>query len=308
MQPNINLFEKIRKDFGESQNILVMVPPGENLDTLAAGLAIYLSLAKKGKNVSIVSPQLPRVEQANLVGIDKISSEASSGKFVITLSDVLGSVDKVTHYLEDDKLNIVIHPLPGSQPFSKEKVSFNASKPSFDQVILVGVEDLNDMGNLYTQDTNLYSKVPILSIGKELIGQRLNAETFSRRSYSSLSEIATILLSKLNLPIDEDIAQNLFQGIAFATDNFQSPSTSADAFEAAALCLKSGARKSVVAQESIRKQEPARQPISQPVQYQTGKPAKTPEESEELKEPPEPEEPELDWFTPPKIYKSSKSS
>ena len=50
------------------------------------------------------------------------------------------------------------------------------------------------------------------------------------------------ILKILNLPFDEDMAVNLLAGIKSATNNFQSTNVSAETFEAAALCLRAGAR------------------------------------------------------------------
>jgi len=318
MQPQVSLIEKLRKDFVQFQSFLIVASPENSFDSLAASLAIFLSLSKKKKNVSIVSSKEPRVEYSNLVGIDKVKTEVSSGKFIITLKDVLGSVDKVTHYLEDGQLNIVVHPLAGSPPFSKEKVFFKTGEAEVEKIILVGIEDLNLLGSLYTQNKNIYSKDQILSIGTELKNNEINYEVFERKGHSSLSEVTTIFLNKLGLPIDEDIAENLFLGISSATKNFQSSETSADAFEAAAFCLRCGAKRSVIARElkeqvreikntnlSIPKNDFEEQ--NEILNQVRRDPKELPDEDLEEQEMPDPE-PEDNWLTPPKIYRSSKSS
>ena len=312
MQPQVSQIEKLRKDFAQFQNILIISSPKGDFDSFAASLAIYLSLSKKRKNVSIVSSREPSVEFSNLVGVDKIKTEIPSGKFIITLGDVLGNVDKVTHYLEDGQLNIVVHPLPGSPPFSKEKVFFRSGEADFEKIILVGVTDLNLLGSLYTQNRNIYSKVPILAIGNALRNQEINHEVFERKEHSSLSEVTAIFLNKLGLPIDEDTAENLFLGIANATENFQSPKASADAFEAAAFCLRCGAKRSIVAcqlEDSKTKDFYDKSPKkfelkneNDPLKYQLVK------KMEDQDFAGEDEKPDEDWLTPPKIYRSSKSS
>lgn len=61
------------------------------------------------------------------------------------------------------------------------------------------------------------------------------------QSASSVSEQVTQLLQALGVALDTDTAQNLLTGIADGTENFQSPSTTAAAFEMAGTLLKLGA-------------------------------------------------------------------
>jgi hypothetical protein len=53
----------------------------------------------------------------------------------------------------------------------------------------------------------------------------------------------TNVLSALGYSLDPDIATNLLLGISIGSQNFTAANTSAATFEAAAICLKSGARK-----------------------------------------------------------------
>src|SRR5438874_2151512 len=65
-------------------------------------------------------------------------------------------------------------------------------------------------------------------------------------SYSSLSEIVAKLANELALQVEFDVAQNLLDGIAFATQDFMSPKTSPVAFEMIGVLMQKGAiRKSM---------------------------------------------------------------
>jgi len=82
-------------------------------------------------------------------------------------------------------------------------------------------------------------------------------------------ELITSILSSLGYSIDNDIATNLLAGITSASQNFTSTNTSAQTFESAALCLKSGAKKEQNGQypsNQMKKEEPAIPSFQKPQQ------------------------------------------
>ena len=119
-----NSKEKTLENLTRAENILIAVSDNSDLDTLASGLALYLSCLKLGKNVSVLAKP-PSVGQAlMLYGVDKIGKATGKKNLVIVLDNAVKSVDKVTYFLDNDKLKIVVHHLPGSQGVIKEQISF----------------------------------------------------------------------------------------------------------------------------------------------------------------------------------------
>lgn len=275
---------KVQEFVKNHENFLVAFGKDATFDQEAAALSLYLALSKLGKNVTVVSPKEPLVEDASLIGIDKVVKELGGGKFIISLEDALGSVEKVTHFLEGEKLNIIVHPLSGAPPFTKEKVGFSYNVPQFDAIFLVGVEELSSMNNLYTQNNKIYSEGTIVYIGKVPPKFDLNQIDIIDLTSSCFSEIMALLLSQLEIEFDQDTSSNLFSGIRSATASFSIPPATADTFEVATILLKHGSP------TQIRE-----------IQKDTRFPAQ--DMPNEIK--PQ-EEPQPDWLTP-KIFKSSKN-
>jgi hypothetical protein len=288
---DIENLQQIKNLLDKSKDIFIAADKEADIDSLAGGLSLYLSLISAGKNVTIASPTPPTVELASLVGINKLVNQFSGQKFIITLKDVIGRVEQVTYYTEGNELNLVIHSLAGAQNFTKDQVTFKESEPEAQLIFLIGVTDLNKLENLYTQDKEIYSKTPIISIQKD---NRKLENSIAEIGYNnpSISETVCHLLATLELPINTDIAANLYKGIISATDNFQKPNVSAQTFEAAALCLR---KKGTL--------------VNQPEKAQTGsvnqiiqdKP-KVDSDVDDNKD----VEPQKDWFEP-KIFRSSKN-
>jgi hypothetical protein len=119
---------------------------------------------------------------------------------------------------------------------------------------------------------------------------------------SSCSEMAVALISGLGLPVDQDVANNLYLGLKESTGNFTTGNVGADTFEAASLCLRWGAKgptgaviqKPVFGKTQI--QPKSRQP--QPGKFMGGSPKPPPQDNSA---------PSPDWLEP-KIFKSSNIS
>lgn len=278
--------QKIQELIKSRDNFLVAFGKNATLDQEAAALSLYLALAKMGKNVAVTSPKEPLVEDASLIGIDKVVKELGGGKLVISLEDALGSVEKVTHFLEGKKLNIVIHPLSGAPPLTKETVGLSHTEPKYDVIFLVGVEDLNHMDNLYTQNNKIYSEGTIVYIGKVPSKFDLNQIDILDPTSSCFSETIALLLSQSELGIDQDIFSNLFLGIRASTASFSTPPATAETFEVATLLLKKQVPQQTPPRDTLQDTSSQVQDIPSEVGLQ--------------------EEPQPDWFTP-KIFKSSKN-
>ncbi len=102
------------------------------------------------------------------------------------------------------------------------------------------------------------------------------------------------LITQLRLPTGSDIGSNLLQGIEKATRQFTTDKVDSATFEAAAFCLKIGARRQ--RRRPIPKKRRGRPPLKpMPPRVSARKPPPEPEEEEE-------EIPQPDWLKP-KIYK-----
>ena len=295
--------DQINQLINQAKDITIACGQNFDSDTIAAGLSLYLSLLKLGKNVEIVTSQPTTVEFAKYVGIDKVVHELSSRKFIITLKNVLGNVDKVTHYLEENELNIVVHPLPGATKFTQDNVTFRYDKPSIQLIILLGVYNFEDLGKIYIQEQEIFANTPILAINKGKNTTDLSPLVMGDNKLT-VSESVVRLIAQLKLPIDVDIASNLFLGISAATNNFQDPNLTPESLEAAAFCLRTKGqqptRANFASQLATDQDKAGLSQAMENPQEQINKDQLVATSQQEKTA----EQPKEDWLTP-KIYKSS---
>lgn len=295
----------------KAQNILIAVPQDSSFDALASGLALYLSTKKLGKNASIIA-KAPTVSDANhLYGVDKIGKSASDS-FVIVIDDAVNTVDKVTYFLDKTRLKITIHPLGGSKGVSQNQISYENAPIKPDFVFALGFEALDQLKQEITQEQNIDPEIWIVSVNKSSPSQKFAQVAVSSPDAASLSEVTAQLLQELALPLNEDIAYNLYAGISDSTQNFNLSLTKPSTFQIASFLVKFGAAKASFATRSPekpnqREMKPQQTPIRQSFPIKPTFESTTPIEEVEKEKGYDDGNSEADWLKPPKIYKGTNS-
>lgn len=262
-----------------ARSVLVLTHQNPSVDTMASVLAIYLALVKLGKDVMVAMESQPLVEVANLVGIDKVKTSLDGKNLQITYKPyTLGDFEKVS-YMEDtgttpgaivDSFKLTITPRDGFVPDPKNFI-FSSTGSTADLIVTVDVLEPTQLGRLY--DANLFSTTQIINIDNHDPNKDYGRFNLVEPEAATISEIVTFFLRAINAQLDADIANNLYQGIVQASQNFQSNKVAAATFEAAAICLRAGAKQVVPAPSG----QPQSIPMSQPVRSQTvAQPAQAP--------------------------------
>ena len=207
----------IQEALTTAQTVLVMLPSQLTLDKVASALELYLSCSKIPKTTTIVCEKKMTVEYAGLVGVDKITDKVGGRSLVVSFDYKEEAIEKVSYNIENERFNLVIQPKDGKLPLEAEKVKYSYIGGEVDVVIKMGGESSLGVGR---------AKVINLDLGVA----------------ASYAEVVAEVLSKLRLPADEDVAQNLLAGLRDATNNLTAEEVNANTFEAAAFCLRLGAK------------------------------------------------------------------
>ena len=229
-----------------AKSIAILLGGNSTYDSVAAGLSLYLALSSYGKQVSIASPTPMTVAFNRLVATDKIgtSVNGTGGKnLVISFPYQEGSIEKVSYNIENDSFNLVIEPREGYPMITQDLIRYSFSGGATDVIITVGVANLNDLGDLYRQNQQLFSEKSVINIDTSQTNTRFANRTNIIGDASGVCELMTSLFSSFGFTIDSDIATNLLAGIESGSNNFTTPGTTAATFEAAAICLKNGAKR-----------------------------------------------------------------
>lgn len=333
-----SLKERTLENLTKAQSIVVIVNEDSSIDGLASGLAIYLSLVKLGKNVSILA-KTPSVGDAQkLYGVDKIGTYKGSKNLIVVINNAIETIDRVSHFLDGDKLKLILHVFPQSNGISQNQISFEEEGVKPDVVFAVGYNSEDELKKEIEHVQNIDSKTWLVNISRKDLGQIFAQVNMFDEKAASLSEITGSFINQLALPVDEDIAYNLYAGISEATLMFSPARTGPLSLEIASWLLKFGAGRAGFAQmgdsrslptsfaESAQanfaqaqtlSQQPPQHPTPEqvvmpkvpPIQPSQPQAAPTNQTSEPA---PAPQEPKIStssksWLNPPKIYKGSET-
>ena len=246
-------FLKTEQDFG------IVMGNHQNIDTVAASLSLYLSLKQAGKNVQIVSVKEPLVEVSNLVGVNKIerSFKGDTTKLVVALPYIKGEVEKVLFTEQENTINFHLTAAQGRTitPFELDQVKLNWEGGSPNNIIAIGVGSINEIDGIIDVENS-----KIVNIDNYSSNNRFGDTVLVDESMSSMSEIIAKVIKEQGLPFDTDIAQNILDGVLFATRNFTKSNTSPLAFEAASSAMYQGA------QRKVEERQPSQTPANRSFQ------------------------------------------
>ncbi|MBI3380010.1 hypothetical protein HY029_04605 [Candidatus Gottesmanbacteria bacterium] len=301
-----------------AKEVLIALPGNPSFDSVASALSFYLGLSARGVQVNVVCPDQMTVEFNQLVGVDKVTGNVSNSQgknLVISFPYQEGSIEKVSYNIENDTFNLVIEPREGYPMITADAIRFASSGGNTDLIITIGISKLADLNQIYNNNQGLFAEKPIVNIDNSNQNTRFGKVNIVDTNISSISELTLSLFSNFGLTINNDTATNILAGMTNETDNFNSPQTQASTYEAAAQCLRSGARKISISKTFT--------PPSQPMIPSFNKPVmpKNPQQKPKIQFPPQiqptqpqpqPQQPKKqqsneappDWLKP-KIYKGS---
>jgi hypothetical protein len=235
--------QQFKEALSQNNQLGIVVGKNPTVDDMAGALALYLSLKAANKQVTIAAVSQPIVELASLVGIDEVKPSlggASGGDLVVSFPYQEGEIEKVSYTIDNGFLNIVVKAGDNGLTFAESDVRFTRGGGGVPTLLIaVGTAHLTALGELINPEA--LKDTTIVNIDNKAENQGFGDIVMVAPQYSSVSEqVANIILSN-GLPLDVDGAQNLMNGISFATNNFQSPQTSFYAFEIVAELMRRGA-------------------------------------------------------------------
>lgn len=306
----------------QAQNILVAVNKKSSLDALAAGLALYLSLKKLGKNVTIMAKAPTAGDARLLFGVGDIGENKNGQNLVINIENAIKNVDKVSYYLDQSTLKIIIHAFPNSTGIRQEDITYDRTTSKPDVVMAIDYENFDEMKNDITHEQEIDPNVLLIGISAGKPVKKFTQIEVVDEESPSICELVAGFFQTMAFPIDEDISFNLYSGIANATQMFSPKLVKSTTFQTAAWLFKFGVGKASLAQTSMPISSTTGS-FSQPVQQLSSEVknkidyigdqlsssqdkaldiAETPLEQVEIEK-----HTDKDWLKPPKIYRGSKS-
>lgn len=221
---------------------ILIVAAGSSGDSLAASLALRAFLKKLEKEVTLlsytaVSPRFDFLPESSSVttGIDLTKS------LVINVATGRTQVAEISYKKNPDKLAIFIKPVKGE--FTPDDISFDTSNFPFELVVLIGISNLEQLGDFYSKNAQLFFQTPLINIDFKGSNENYGQLNMVDLTATSSSEIILDLINKFESSlIDEIIATQLLAGIIAETNSFQHIRTTPQTFLKASQLVALGAK------------------------------------------------------------------
>ena len=245
--------EQIQQLIDSHRHILIVLPKTGGGDAIGSSIALALWLEKLQKQVEIASDEfvLPRnyrfLKRANTI----VPQLSQAQKFILSVDVREHGLESLTYDVKDEILRIFVTPKTGV--LTRDLVRTSQSDFVYDLIITVGTTDLKSLGKIYSKNTELFFKTPVINLDhhaqNEHFGQ-INAVTITA---TTVSEVVFALLQTLDAAlIDKDIATALLTGIIAQTRSFKNDATKPEAMMCASTLIGLGANRDAIVQALFR--------------------------------------------------------
>lgn len=233
--------EQFKKFLENSKEVLILIPENPSADAVGSAWALYYFLEKLnilpiiafGNGLSKKFDFLPRPEN--------ILSEISGARdFVLSFNTAQNKIMQIRHEEKGDIFNILVTPEKGS--VDPRDFSFILAKFKYDLVVVIDCSDLEKLGKLYLENTDLFFEVPVINIDHKSDNDNFGQINLTDITASSSCEILAKTFENIHPElVDKKIATCLLAGLIGATDSFQKKNTTPKALLVSASLMDKGA-------------------------------------------------------------------
>ncbi|OGH58614.1 MAG: hypothetical protein A2725_02850 [Candidatus Magasanikbacteria bacterium RIFCSPHIGHO2_01_FULL_33_34] len=214
--------QQIKQLISDKKQILITFSRDASIDSISSALALLLFLEKQSKPVDIVCDNFSLPNQCKfLKQSDQIKNNFDYlQKFIISIDVEKTGVQELSYDMKNEKLRIFITPKQGY--LNQDNIKTAQSDFRYDLIFVVGTPDLESLGSIYDNNTDLFYKTPIINIDNQSGNEHFGQINCIDLTCSSTTEILFDLLKNIGEEyIDENIATALLTGIISETKSFK---------------------------------------------------------------------------------------
>lgn len=215
----------------------------DNADAASACLALSYFLQNKQKQTEIACPNFSAPKNLKfLKELDRIKPALSRAqKFTIKLDVSHTQIDSLSYDVKDGWLSIYLTPKQGN--IGKDDLRTAQSAYKYDLIITAGAADLNSLGEIFLNNTDLFYQAPIINLDYRANNEHFGQVNLVDLSCSSVSEVIYKILKPLNAAADKDTATALLTGMIAATHSFKSNNVTPFGLNVASELITNGANR-----------------------------------------------------------------
>jgi len=237
----LNPTDQLNKLIEASEHPLVVFGAGKNDDAAAAAIALKHYLATRHKRVEIISDNFTiPAHLAFLDGAKEIRGDlANLHKFTIKVDVSKTKIDTLSYDIKDGWLSIHLTPRQGA--VSKNDLRTLQTGFKYDLIFVVGTTDLESLGNVFFNNTDLFYRTPMVNIDNRSNNEHFGSLNMVDLTATSVSEIVYRTFEQLGFNSDAETATAILAGMISRTRSFKTPNVTPQTLALAGKLMDMGA-------------------------------------------------------------------
>lgn len=196
----------------ESANHIAVIPSKvAGADAFSASCGLYRSLKSMEKNVSLVYTGKIPDGCTDLISQDELTSDVFERELLVSIDYSETPAARVHYSTENDILYLKVKPI--DKNFNLSRVKSEIKGFNFDLVITVGAQQLEDLGQIYTELKDSFSLSSILNIDNTSLNKNFGKLNIVDVAADSLSLLVLQKLVEWKYPLPKRSAKSLLTGI-----------------------------------------------------------------------------------------------
>jgi nanoRNase/pAp phosphatase (c-di-AMP/oligoRNAs hydrolase) len=249
----LNDFEQLKKLTENSKHILLLFSSKDNGDAIAAALALKDLYEKQHRQADIACSDFLAPRQLSfLPEIDSIKKTlANLQKFIIKVDVSKNPIESLSYDVKNSTLNIYLTPKQGL--ITKNDLRTAQSTFKYDLIITLNTPDLESLGSVFFNNTDLFYRTPVVAIDHNANNERYGQVNIVDLSATSTSEIVYKIVKDAGENyFDEKISTAIFTGMTISTGSFKQPNLSPATLQIASSLMARGADREKIVQHLYR--------------------------------------------------------
>lgn len=244
--------EQIKQLVSQHTHFLLVFPANGGGDVLASALTWRQVLLSQGKQVEIVASGFKTPKNLHfLTGADKVQGELHGiHKFIIKVDISHAPVESLSYDVKDNWLSIYVTPKSGS--ITKQELRTAQTNFKYDVIFCFGSPDLNSLGDVFFNNTDLFYKTPVINIDCSPRNERFGQINWVGIPAAAVSEANYRLLKQMGTDITASLATTILTGMTAATKSFTTPSVTPATLAIASELVEKGAERDTIVQHLYR--------------------------------------------------------
>lgn len=240
----LNETQQIQKILEKSKYILLLFNSKDNGDALSSALAMKIFLEKQHKQADIICPDFTVQKSLNFLPLIQSIKPALSNlqKFIIKVDVSKAKMESLSYDIKDSTLYIYLAPKEGI--LSKNELRTAQSTFKYDLIITLNNPDLDSLGSVFHNNTDLFYRTSIINIDHLANNERYGQINLIDLSVTSTSEIVYKVIKELGEHlVDPALATTVLTGMTVATKSFKSQNISPFTLQTASELIAKGAER-----------------------------------------------------------------